>query len=115
MKLKNLYVLVDNTDRAISFYTNVLGFELYRRQDRYTILKLEDIWFGLLNQKFVNATHRGNNCIPVFEVENLQFEYERLKEAGVVFVTDIVELEDVIFFQLYDTEGNMLEMYEEKK
>ena len=69
MKLKNIYVLVKDTNRAIIFYTKVLGFELYREQERYTILKLNDVWFGLLNEQYLkDKVVRGNNCIPVFKV-----------------------------------------------
>jgi predicted enzyme related to lactoylglutathione lyase len=115
MKLKNIYVLVEDTERATSFYTQILGFEHYRKQDRYTILKLDDVWFGLLNEKFLDgAPIKGNNCIPVFEVENVEQEYSRLEKAGVTFVTGVTVLPDVKFFQFYDSEKNILEMYQEE-
>ncbi len=114
MKLKNIYVLVQDTERAIKFYTELLSFELYRKQDRYTILKLEDVWFGLLNEKFQDGIPaHGNNCIPVFQVVNIEAEYTRLKASGVQFITDITTLPDVKFFQFYDSEKNILEMYQE--
>lgn len=113
MKLRNLYVLVQDTERAIDFYTQVLGFKLIRKQDRYTILEFDDVYFGLLNESFEGQVVRGNNCIPIFQVENLTEWYEKLSQHGVKFVTDITTLPDVLLFQFYDTEGNILEMYQE--
>lgn len=115
MKLRNIYVLVQDTDRAIKFYTEILGFHLHSKEERYTILNLDDVWFGLLNEKFEDDVKRGNNCVPVFEVNNIEQEYERLKTNNIKFVTDLLKLPDVSLFQFYDTEGNILEMYEEKK
>ena len=69
MKLRNLYVLVQDTDSAINFYTSVLEFKLYKKEDRYTILQLDDVYFGLLNEKFEKNVKRGNNCVPVLKVE----------------------------------------------
>lgn len=115
MKLRNLYVLVQNTEKAIEFYTKILGFELHRKQDRYTILEIDGVWFGLLNEGFIEGkTIRGNNCVPVLKVENVETEYARLQSAGVKFVTGIETLSDVKMFQFYDSEGNILEMYQEQ-
>lgn len=114
MQLQNLYLLVQDTDRAIKFYTEVLGLELYRRQDRYSILKLNNTWVGLLNEKFeTEPVIRGNNCVPVFKVDDLDHQYSRLKELGVKFETEITTLPDVKLFQFQDSEGNILEMYQE--
>jgi predicted enzyme related to lactoylglutathione lyase len=114
MKLKNIYFLVQDTNRAIEFYIKVLGMTLHRQQDRYTILKFDDMWVGLLNEKFSDTeVVRGNNCIPVFEVEDLNQEYVRLKDLNVKFLTEITILSDVRFFQFYDSEGNILEFYQE--
>lgn len=114
MKLENIYILVQDTDRAIRFYTEVLGFSLYRKQARYTILKLGDIWFGLLNEKYIEKPIRGNNCVPVFKVNNIQEKFNELLEKGVKLETDILDLADVRYFQFCDTENNILEIYEEK-
>lgn len=114
MKLRNIYVLVQDTDRAIKFYTEILGFHLHSREERYTILNLDDVWFGLLNEKFEDDVKRGNNCVPVFEVNNIEQEYERLKRHDVTFVTELLKLPDVSLFQFYDSERNILEMYEKK-
>jgi predicted enzyme related to lactoylglutathione lyase len=114
MKLQNLYVLVQDTDRAIDFYTRILPFKLHRRQDRYTILNLGDFWLGLLNEKFETEVKRGNNCVPVFQVDNVRAEYNRLKELGVNLLSEITELPDVFLFQFTDSEGNVLEMYQER-
>lgn len=114
MILKNIYVLVANQERALHFYTKVLGLELYRKQDRYSILKIGDTWFGLLNEKYESNPRRGNNCIPVFKVSDLKSEFDRLKKLRVKFLSNIIELPDVKYFQFYDSEGNILEIYEER-
>ena len=114
MKLQNLYILVKDTDRAIKFYTDILGLVLYRRQDRYSIIKIEDTYLGLLNEKYLDEKIvYGNNCIPVFKVDNIEEEFTKLKDLNITFITEIITLTDVRLFQFYDTEGNILEIYQE--
>lgn len=113
MKLRNLYVLVQDTERAIDFYTRLLDFKLLRKQDRYTILTFDEVYFGLLNEKFESKVSRGNNCVPVFQVVDIDAWFNKLKESGVKFVSEITKLPDVSLFQFYDSEGNILEMYQE--
>lgn len=113
MKLRNIYVLVQDTNRAITFYTTVLGFKLYKIEDRYTILQLDDVYFGLLNEKYEKTVKRGNNCVPVLKVENVDEWYKILQETKTSFVTDIQQLPSVKYFQFLDSEDNILEMYQE--
>ena len=113
MRLPNLYVLVQDTQRAINFYTKLFDFKLVRKQDRYTILSFDEVYFGLLNEKFEEKTIRGNNCVPVFQVEDINAWYEKLKDNNIKFVSEITNLPDVSLFQFYDSEGNILEMYQE--
>lgn len=113
MKLRNLYVLVQDTQRAIEFYTKLLGFTLIRKQDRYTILSFDGVYFGFLNEKFERNVVRGNNCVPVFQVEDIHFWYTKLKKNRVKFAQEITTLSDVSLFQFYDSEDNVLEMYQE--
>lgn len=113
MKLKNLYVLVNDTNRAINFYTTILDFKLIHKEDRYTILELDDVYFGLLNEKYEEKVTRGNNCVPVFKVENINEWYQKLQKANINLKTKIQQLPTVKYFQFLDTEGNTLEIYQE--
>jgi predicted enzyme related to lactoylglutathione lyase len=58
-------------------------------------------------------TVRGNNCVPVFEVPDLNREYERVKTLS-SRVTEITDHGDLRLFQFEDLDGNMLEFYEMK-
>jgi predicted enzyme related to lactoylglutathione lyase len=113
MRLRNLYVLVQDTDRAVDFYTKILEFKLLHKEDRYTILEFDEVYFGLLNEKYEGKVIRGNNCVPVFEVENVDEWYQKLQKANVIMLTDMQQLPSVKYFQFFDTEGNILEIYQE--
>jgi catechol 2,3-dioxygenase-like lactoylglutathione lyase family enzyme len=87
IKNANVTVIVSNIDKAISFYTDILGLKLVSRTDnRYAVLKIEGLTIGL------NPLQHGlepGNCKSLaigFLIDNLNQTISELKNKGIVFL-----------------------------
>jgi catechol 2,3-dioxygenase-like lactoylglutathione lyase family enzyme len=126
MKIKLNSVLVDEQDKALAFYTGVLGF--VKKHDvpvgefRWlTVVSPEgadDV--ELLLEPNANPAARTyqkaifDQGIPLtaFAVDDIQKEYERLKERGVVFRTKPTKAGPVTIAVFEDTCGNLIQIYQ---
>jgi catechol 2,3-dioxygenase-like lactoylglutathione lyase family enzyme len=131
LKITTASVFVDDQDKALRFYTEKLGF-----------VKKEDLQDG--EWRVVSVVPKDNpNSIPLeflpatfpsaralqremfdaefaifgFQVEDVQAEYNRLTQAGVVFIDEPVFSEEgqVTFAKFDDTCGNLINLIQPKK
>ena len=127
MKIKLNSVFVEDQDKALKFYTEVLGF-----------VKNKDIplgefrWLTVVSPEepegtelvlepndnpaakaFQSAIHKQGIPLTAFAVEDIQKEYERLKRLGVEFTMEPTKMgpETVALFD--DTCGNLIQLYQE--
>lgn len=126
MKIKLSSVLVQNQEKALVFYTEVLGFE--KKNDiplgEYRWLTVvspeapEDIELVLEPMGFPPAVTYQKALfeagIPstAFAVDNIQEEYERLQKLGVVFRTTPTQMGPVTIAVFEDTCGNLIQIYQ---
>jgi predicted enzyme related to lactoylglutathione lyase len=126
MKIKLSSVFVDDQDKALKFYTEVLGF-----------VKKADIpvgqykWLTVVSPEEPDGTElllepSGNPAtktfkkaifeqgIPLtaFAVENIQAEYERLKKVGVRFTMEPTNTGPTTIAVFDDTCGNFIQIYQ---
>jgi catechol 2,3-dioxygenase-like lactoylglutathione lyase family enzyme len=117
-------VFVDDQDKALSFYTNVLGFE------KKTEIPLgEARWLTVVSPEEPEGTELllepdGHPAVHPFKtslvedgipytsfaVEDVDAEFERLQEAGVRFTQEPVEMNGVTMAVLDDTCGNLIQI-----
>lgn len=128
MKIKLTSMMVDDQDKALAFYTQVLGFrkknEIPMGPYRWiTVVSPEDPDGAELSLE-PNANPAGRDFqlamfsqkIPVvaFHVDDLDAETARLRKAGVVFVTEPFDAGEVRLAIISDTCGNLVQLYEPK-
>lgn len=128
MKIKLTSVSIDDYDRALKFYTEVLGF-----------VKKNDIplgegarWITVVSPEEPNGTElllEPNADYPAmktlkeslvkdgipftaFLVGDVQEEYERMKEAGVEFTMEPTNMGMTTAAVLNDTCGNLIQIYQ---
>jgi catechol 2,3-dioxygenase-like lactoylglutathione lyase family enzyme len=124
MRINLSSVLVDDQDKALRFYTEVLGFE------KKTEVPLgEARWLTVVSPEDPDGTelllepdgHPAagpfkralvEDGIPYtsFAVDDARAEFERLRERGVRFVQEPVEMESVTTAVLDDTCGNLIQI-----
>jgi catechol 2,3-dioxygenase-like lactoylglutathione lyase family enzyme len=117
-------VLVDDQDKALNFYTEVLGFE------KKTEVPLgEARWLTVVSPEDPDGTelllepdsHPAvkpfkqalvDDGIPFtsFAVDDVKAEYERLRGLGVRFTKEPVEMPTVTIAVLDDTCGNLIQI-----
>jgi predicted enzyme related to lactoylglutathione lyase len=126
MKIGLSSVYVDDQDKALKFYTEVLGF-----------VKKSDIpvgkfrWLTVVSPEEPNGTELllepsdnpatktfkkaiFEQRIPLtsFAVEDIQKEYERMKKLGVNFAMEPTEMGPVTVAVFDDTCGNLIQLYQ---
>ena len=124
MRINLSSVLVDDQDKALKFYTEMLGFE------KKTEIPLgEARWLTVVSPEdpdgtelllepdghpaagpFKRALVEDGIPFTSFAVDDAQAEFERLRERGVRFVQEPVEMETVTTAVLDDTCGNLIQI-----
>jgi catechol 2,3-dioxygenase-like lactoylglutathione lyase family enzyme len=128
MKIKLTSVSIDDYDKALTFYTDILGF-----------VKKNDIplgegvrWITVVSPEEPNGTELllepnasypamkalkeslANDGIPytAFQVNDVQQEYERMKELGVEFTMEPTNMGMTTAAVFDDTCGNLIQIYQ---
>ena len=126
MKIKLNSVMVDDQDKALKFYTEVLGFvkktEMPVGKFKWlTVVSPEgpdDIELVLepndnpAARTFQRAIFEQGIPLTAFAVEDIQKEYERMKALGVVFSKAPTKTGPVTIAVFADTCGNLIQLYQ---
>ena len=126
MKIKLTSVMVDDQDKALRFYTDVLGFAKYRDFPvggfRWiTVVSREgypDVELALepnanpAGRAFQTAMFEQGIPVAAFEVADIRSEFRRLKGQGVVFSVEPTQAGEIMLAIFADTCGNLIQMYQ---
>lgn len=126
MKIKLNSIFVDNQDKALAFYTGVLGFkkgkEIPLGEFKWlTVISAEghsDVELVLepnanpAAKTYQEALFKQGNPITAFEVDNVNSEADRLKKKGVQFTMNPTEAGPVKIAIFSDTCGNLIQIYQ---
>jgi catechol 2,3-dioxygenase-like lactoylglutathione lyase family enzyme len=124
MRINLTSVLVDNQDKALRFYTEVLGFvkktEIPMGEHRWlTVVSPEDpdgVELVLepdahpAVRPFKDALMSDGIPYTSFAVEDVRAEFDRLKGLGVTFTQEPVQMGPVTTAVLDDTCGNLIQL-----
>ncbi|HSB01190.1 MAG TPA: VOC family protein [Anaerolineales bacterium] len=128
MKIKLTSVSIDDYDKALKFYTEIMGF--VKKQD---ILLGEGVrWITVVSPEEPDGTElllEPNAWYPAmkalkeslvkdgipftaFQVRDVQEEYERMKQLGVEFTMEPTDIGMTTAAVLDDTCGNLIQIYQ---
>ena len=125
MRIKLTSIFVDDQQKAVDFYTSILGFKM--SQD---IPVGEFRWITLASPEggdaelslepnanpvaktYQEALFEQGIPITAFEVDDVDAEFERLSGLGVVFSTEPMDAGDVRLASFVDTCGNLIQIYQ---
>jgi catechol 2,3-dioxygenase-like lactoylglutathione lyase family enzyme len=124
MKIGLTSVLVDDQDKALRFYTDVLGFrkktEIPMGEHRWLTVVSPEAPDGVelvlepdahpAARPFKDALVADGIPYTAFFVDDLAAEFERLRDLGVVFTQEPAEMGPVITAVLDDTCGNLIQL-----
>jgi len=108
----NVWVPVEDTDRALDFYQNTLGFSLVKRDGRWAEVEIGGLNIGL-NGREPRGAGSGGGIVVTFQPEaGLDATIEDLKARGVQFPAEVSEHDWGRVATFKDSEGNDLQLYE---
>lgn len=125
MKIKLTSIFIDDQQKALDFYTSILGFE--KSQDipvgefRWLSVKSPEGGDTELSlepnvnpaaKAFQEALFEQGIPITAFEVDDLEAEFRRLSALGVAFTTAPTKAGDVSLAVFVDTCGNLIQIYQ---
>ena|SRR6266404_2766214 len=126
MKIKLNSIFVENQDKALAFYTDVLGFK-----KRKEIPMGEFKWLTVVSPEghpdvelvlepnanpaaktFQEGIFKQGIPITAFEVDDISVETKRLKHKGVQFTMNPTDAGPVKIAIFSDTCGNLIQIYQ---
>ncbi len=128
MKIKLASVPIADYDKALKFYTEMLGFEKKRdiplgegarwitvvsnQEPKGTELLLEPNDSYPAMKALKESLVKDGMPITAFEVDDVQGEYERMKKLGVKFTMEPTNMGQTTVAILDDTCGNLIQIYQ---
>jgi len=126
MRIKLTSIMVDDQEKALRFYTGVLGFvkkhEIPVGEFKWlTVVSpdgRDDLELSLepnanpAGKAFQEAMFRQAIPLAAFEVDDIDAEVRRLKAAGVAFTTEPTRMGPVTIAVCSDTCGNLIQLYQ---
>ena len=126
MRIKLMSILVDNQDKALTFYTDILGFEKrhdipvgeYRWMTVTSPEQPDDLELALeptanpAAKTFQEAMFAQSIPLAAFEVADIAAEFARLTKRGVAFTRPPTPAGPVTIAVFADTCGNLIQLYQ---
>ena len=128
MKIKLTSVSIDDYDKALKFYTEVMGFQLKRDMPlgdgaRWITVVSPEEPDGVELLLEPNASYPAMKALKeslvkdglpytAFQVNDIQAEYERMKSLGVQFTMEPTNMGVTTAAVLDDTCGNLIQIYQ---
>jgi catechol 2,3-dioxygenase-like lactoylglutathione lyase family enzyme len=128
MRIKLNSIFVDNQDKALKFYTKILGFKKSKE-----IPVGEFKWLTVVSpegpadlelvlepnanpaaKEYQEAIFKQGIPITAFEVDDLRAEHDRLKGMGVMFTMQPTDQGPVMIAIFSDTCGNLIQLYQQR-
>jgi predicted enzyme related to lactoylglutathione lyase len=128
MRIKLNSIFVDDQDKALRFYTQVLGFvksqEIPVGEFRWLTVRSPEAGGAELSlepnvnpaaKAYQEAIFKQGVPCTAFEVDDVSSEFERLKTQGVVFTMPPTDMGPVRIAVFADTCGNLIQIYQTPK
>lgn len=112
IKLNSLYICIKNMERAINFYENSFEKQVDIEDEVFSVFDIKGFKFCLFNNKKVNENVTwGDNCLPSFEVNNINKLTEKLLELNAEINFPLTKINNNWVSEFKDSEGNEIEVY----
>ena len=125
MKIKLSSIVVDDQQKALDFYTDILGFvksqEIPVGEYRWLTVASPDGEGAELSlepnanpaaKTFQEAMFEQGIPMTAFEVDDMASEFRRLSDRGVVFRAEPANAGPVVMAIFDDTCGNLIQIYQ---
>ena len=108
----NVWVPVEDVERALNFYQNTLGFSVIKQDGPWAEVDANGLNIGLNGREPEGVQAGGGPVITFQPEEGLEAVVDDLEGKGVEFAAGISEHEWRRVATFKDSEGNHLQLYE---
>ena len=109
MKIKSLYICVNDMERAIDFYTNFFEKSPIKNDSIYSVFDVDGFRFGLFAYQKMKEPHTfGSNCLPSIEVDNIETLKRKIEKLEICF--PLTKIDNNYVVEFIDSEGNHIEL-----
>ncbi len=105
-------VLVQDMDRAIRFYRDVLGFQVLFEEEDWVLFQ-ENLGLMVSPEPLPQDNLRMNAVMVTLEVQDANAAYSELTQQGVAFLVAPTDVGGAIAASFRDTEGNLLQLIQQ--
>ena len=102
-------VLVQDMDRAIRFYRDILGFRLQAEQEDWAMFE-ERVGLMLSPEPLPEDTINLNAVMLTLNVDDVHTAFHELTGKGVAFFVGPTDVGGAIAASFRDSEGNLIQM-----
>ncbi len=108
--VSNVWLPVQDMDRAVGFYRDVLGLDVQMQSPEWSELDASGLSIGLNAREGAGAQADGG-AVVTFRADDIEGEVERLKGKGAVFSGGVSSYEWGSVAPFKDSEGNDLQLF----
>ena len=117
MNLKSLYICVQDMNRAIEFYEELLNQTVTEKDDIYSVFDINGFRLGLFAYERKGESHEygsnesheyGSNCLPSLSVDSKAILEKKIMGKEICFPLTLIRGNWVV--EIVDSEGNHIEM-----
>lgn len=112
MGIANVWMPVEDTERAVDFYENTLGLSRVKRDGDWVEYETDGMRIGLNGREPGGAGAEGGPVLTFQPGEGIEAAVEDLKSKGVEFPGGISDHDWGRLATFKDSEGNDLQLYE---
>jgi predicted enzyme related to lactoylglutathione lyase len=120
MKAQGIYlswIIVKDLEKAIKFYTEVVGLELQEFHEEYRWAELkgpEGSILGIGEEDLNLGMKAGTNAVVTVSVENIESAKTHFKKLGATLVGDTIEIPGHVKMQTFtDVDGNTMQLVQQ--
>lgn len=122
--LGSVYLIARDFEKSISFYEQLLAMKVSTRNcgDKFAEFYFDNKCLALMNESNLPGHHYGEGdykFVLNFWVEDLEKEYNRLRQLNIGEITEIRKVHDgYYYFHIFDPDNNVCEVtggYDERK
>lgn len=109
-----VWIVVNDFDKALDFYTKTLGFEIDNRSDEMGWAELRGSsgsMLGIAKQSGFTPFKPGSNAIVTISVDDIEVTSNELKDKGVKLIGKVMEVPGEVKLQMFsDNDGNLFQL-----
>ncbi len=109
-----VWVTVKDLDKALEFYTKILGFAVNEVSKEYgwaEVKSSEGALIGIAQHNDVDKFPPGSNAVITVSVADINAAISHLKKNSVMLIGDILEIPGMLKMQMYaDQDGNRMQL-----